>query len=235
MKLHEEFSVVEPLEGVWRFFERPQSVAACLPGVERLTVVDDDNVHVVATQSIGPLTATFEAKVTVLERVPNELIRFRAIGRSVRGASGNLRSENTVMLHGSTTGTTVTVDGDVILAGALGSVGQKVVAKQASKVTAEFAANLQRALDGGAASTIPTVGRAGTVGAVGGTAAASGGARAPTIGGPTPHTVGGAYEDGWPPSPWPPPDRWSRVAAALSGVSVVLGLLALLRQRRERT
>ena len=42
----------------------------------------------------------------------------------------------------------MTVEGDVVLAGALGSVGQKVVAKQASKVTAEFAENLQLALSG---------------------------------------------------------------------------------------
>ena len=94
------------------------------------------------------MTATFEAKVTVLERVTDELIRFRATGKSVRGAIGNLRTENTVRLRGTAEGTSVLVEGDLVLAGALGSVGQKVVARQAAKVTAEFAANLQRALNG---------------------------------------------------------------------------------------
>ena len=41
------------------------------------------------------MTATFEAKVTVLERVEHELIRFQATGKSVRGAIGNVRARRT--------------------------------------------------------------------------------------------------------------------------------------------
>jgi hypothetical protein len=46
----------------------------------------------------------------------------------------------------------VRLEGDVALGGMLGSVGQKVVAKQASKVTRSFAQALQLELSGGAAS-----------------------------------------------------------------------------------
>ncbi len=145
MRLHEEFVVAEPVGTVWKFLEQPESVAGCLPGVEYVRVLDDENVHVRATQSVGPMTATFDAKVTVLERVPEQLIRFRAAGRSVRGSVGNVRTETTVRLRGAPEGTSVAVDGDMVLAGAIGSVGQKVIARQASKVTAEFAANLRRA------------------------------------------------------------------------------------------
>ena len=148
MKLHEEFSVAHDVEDVWKFFEQPEAVAACMPGVESVTVLDEDNVQVRATQSIGPMSATFEAKVAVLERVPLELIRFRVTGRSVRGAIGNLRTENTLGLSVCDGGTLIALDGELALAGALGSVGQKVVAKQAGKVTAEFSANLERALNG---------------------------------------------------------------------------------------
>ena len=95
------------------------------------------------------MTATFDAKVTVLERVTDELIRFRAAGKSVRGAIGNMRTSRTRSgCAARADGTSVLVEGDLVLAGALGSVGQKVVARQAGKVTAEFAANLQRALSG---------------------------------------------------------------------------------------
>ncbi|MGH3204149.1 MAG: CoxG family protein, partial [Streptosporangiaceae bacterium] len=158
MKVHEEFTVTEPVGAVWMFFGEPESVASCMPGVEEVTVLDHDNVQVRATQSVGPMTATFEARVTVLERVTDELIRFRAAGQSVRGAIGNMRMENTVRMRGTAEGTSVLVDGDLVLAGALGSVGQKVVARQAGKVTAEFAANLQRALSGEG----PALARSGT-------------------------------------------------------------------------
>jgi hypothetical protein len=71
----------------------------------------------------------------------------------VRGAAGNVRSTNTVHLEEADDGSTrVRLEGDVALGGMLGSVGQKVVAKQASKVTRSFAEALQLELSGGAAS-----------------------------------------------------------------------------------
>jgi len=212
MKMQQEFTVTEPVSAVWKFFEEPGTVAGCMPGVEQVTVLDDDNVQVRVSQSLGPMTATFEAKVTVLERVTDELIRFRAAGKSVRGAIGNLRTENTVRLRGTAEGTSVLVEGDLVLAGALGSVGQKVVARQAAKVTAEFAANLQRALSGEAPEA--ALSRAAPAGP-----RAAAAARV------------GQYGDA--PERYMSSDRWSQVAAALSGVSALLSVIVLIRQRRR--
>jgi uncharacterized protein len=206
MRMRQEFTVTEPVSAVWKFFEEPESVARCMPGVERVTVLDDDNVQVRATQSLGPMSATFDTKVTVLERVTDELIRFRAAGKSVRGAIGNLRTENTVRLRGTADGTSVLVEGDLVLAGALGSVGQKVVTRQAGKVTAEFAANLQRALGGELPALVtPAQGRR---------------ARA-AVSRPS-EAVAAAVTS----------DRWGKAAVALSGVSVALSVVILIRQRR---
>jgi len=219
MKLHEEFVVAEPVGTVWKFFEQAESVAGCVPGVEHVDVVDDENVLLRVTQSVGPMTATFDAKVTVLERVPEELIRFRAAGRSVRGAAGNVRADSAVHLRGFPGGTSVTVDSEMVLAGALGSVGQKVIGKQAGKVAAAFAANLRRELSGGAAAP----------------AGARVRARAPAARAVDRDVAAG---DAAAASPVPPAaparDRWSRAAAVLSGVSVLLSVLVLIRQRRAR-
>ena len=213
MKMHQEFTVTEPVSAVWKFFEEPESVARCMPGVEQVTVLDQDNVQVRATQSLGPMTATFEAKVTVLERVTDELIRFRAAGKSVRGAIGNLRTENTVRLREGAHGTSVLVEGDLVLAGALGSVGQKVVARQAGKVTAEFAANLQRALSGELPElAAPARGRAAR-------RRAARGRPVPIAGRPAGVTPAAT-------------DRWGKAAVVLSGVSVALNVIILIRQRR---
>lgn len=206
MRMRQEFTVTEPVSAVWKFFEEPESVARCMPGVERVTVLDEDNIQVRATQSLGPMSATFDARVTVLERVTDELIRFRAAGKSVRGAIGNLRTENTVRLRGTADGTSVLVEGDLVLAGALGSVGQKVVTRQAGKVTAEFAANLQRAL-GGELPALATPAQSRR--AVPGAGQPAGGMAAAVTS-----------------------DRWGKAAVALSGVSVVLSVIILIRQRR---
>jgi carbon monoxide dehydrogenase subunit G len=208
MKLREEFEVAEPVASVWTFFEQPERVAQCVPGVEQLTVVTQDDIDVRLTQSIGPMTATFAAKVTIVERVPEKLIGFTATGKSVRGAMGNVRATVSVQLEPLGDRTLVMVEGDVALAGALGSVGQKVVAKQAGKVTAQFARNLESALGGG---------QPGTTSAVAESRPAA--ARPPVTLPPVTDAPAG--------------DPWSKVAAALSAVSVIVSIIALRRGRRR--
>ena len=213
MKLREEFGVAEQVGTVWKFFEQPELVARCMPGVEHLEVVDSDNVRVRVMQGVGPLTATFDARVTVIERVPEQVIRFRAVGRSIRGAVGNVRMENTVVLRELPDGTSVSIEGDMVLAGALGSVGQKVITKQASKVTAEFAANLQRAVRG------EPLGLAG-----------AGAGAGPVLDGTSATELAAASRGRFPALT---PERCSQVAAALSAVSAVLSAIVLVRQQRR--
>ncbi|HTW21004.1 MAG TPA: SRPBCC domain-containing protein [Mycobacteriales bacterium] len=205
MRLHEEFRIGEPVDDVWRFFEQPERVAECMPGVEEVRVIDADNVDVRATQAIGPMSATFEASVEVLERVAGELIRFQATGKSVRGAAGHIRSTNEVRLSGVDGGTSVTIDGDVVLAGALGSVGQKIVAKQAGKVTAQFAENLQSALRG---EPLPA-------------------AKPRPVRGPSEVRRVAPGDAG------APIDYWSRIAAVMSTIAAVLSFIAMMRTRRR--
>ena len=157
MKMREEFVVQEPPATLWEFFEQVDRVARCVPGVEEVTVVDADNSRVRVTQAVGPMSATFDLKMRITDRDPGRSMEFTAIGRSVRGAAGNVRSTTTVALEEAEGGgTRVTLDGDVALGGMLGSVGQKVVAKQAGKVTRSFAEALERELSGnGAAEAEP--------------------------------------------------------------------------------
>jgi carbon monoxide dehydrogenase subunit G len=208
MKLREQFEVAQPVASVWTFFEQPERVAQCVPGVEQLTVVSEDDIDVRLTHSIGPMTATFVAKVLIVERVTEKLIAFTATGKSVRGAAGNVRASVQVQLEPIGDRTAVIVEGDVALAGALGSVGQKVVAKQAGKVTTQFARNLEQSLGG----------QPGTPAAA---ATATAQQRPSLISLPAV-------------SERPARDPWPKIATALSAVSVVLGIIAL-RQGRRRS
>jgi carbon monoxide dehydrogenase subunit G len=155
MKVKEEFVIAESPQAVWEFFEQLDLVARCVPGVEEITVVDADNSRARVTQSLGPMTATFEIKMRITARDPGRSMEFTAVGRSVRGAAGNVRATHVVRLAGDDDGSTrVLLEGDVALGGMLGSVGQKVVAKQASLVAQSFAQALQEQLSGGA--EVPT-------------------------------------------------------------------------------
>jgi uncharacterized protein len=208
VKLREEFEVSQGVAEVWEFLDRPEAVAGCVPGVEQLNVLSRDDIDVRLSQSVGPMSATFAASVHITGREPERQIAFTAVGKSVRGAVGNVRAEVVVALRPGATGTVVSVEGDVALAGALGSVGQKVVSKQAGKVTAQFARNLEAALrgdtptsadesDGGQASP-----RQGVLTAVGG-----------------PNSAGVIPGQG----------LWIKVLVALSAAQLVVATLQLLR------
>jgi uncharacterized protein len=211
MKLREQFEVAQPTASVWKFFEQPERVAQCVPGVEKLTVVSADDIDVQVTHGIGPMTATFAAKVLIVERVPEKLIAFTATGKSVRGAMGNVRASVSVQLDPIGDRTAVIVEADVALAGALGSVGHKVVAKQAGKVTTQFARNLEQSLGGGTGTAAATAAAAATATAAAATAAAAE-QRAPRLSAVSLPAV----------SERPARDPWPKIAVALSGASVAL-------------
>ncbi|MGE4177960.1 MAG: CoxG family protein [Thermoleophilia bacterium] len=148
MRVEQSFIVEQPPERVWDFFGDVAGVARCVPGVEAVEVVDDEHSNVRVRQSLGPMSATFDLSMKVVERIPVESIRFTAVGRSIAGAAGNLRTMNVVTLAPERDATRVSLASDLGLGGMIGSVGQKVVAKQAARITAEFAEALERALRG---------------------------------------------------------------------------------------
>jgi len=153
MKFKQEFTVAENIQQVWDFFQRADEVARCMPGIDDIRVVGPDQLAVRMTQKVGPISASFDTSVRITERVAPSAIQFTLIGKAVRGAVGNFRATNTVTLDEHAGATHVSVEGEAALAGALGSVGQRIIAKQAEKLTAQFAANLSAVLAGRAPAT----------------------------------------------------------------------------------
>ena len=149
MKVSESFVISGPREAVWDVVGDVERVAACLPGVEEVTMHDGDNGSVRITQSLGPMSATFDAKMQVTKREPGRSISFAATGRTIRGAAGNVRVTNSVRLEDEGETTRVVLEADVAMGGMLGSVGAKVIARQAAQAAKTFAANLEKELHAG--------------------------------------------------------------------------------------
>jgi uncharacterized protein len=149
MKLTESFVLQERREAVWEVVGDPERLLGCLPGVESVEMIDGENANVRLTQALGPFTVTFGAKAAVTGRDPGRSISFSATGRSVRGAAGNVRVTNDVRLEDEAEGTTrVVLEAEVALGGMLGTVGQKMVGRQAASAAKAFAASLEREVDG---------------------------------------------------------------------------------------
>lgn len=246
MRFQQEFRVRQDVAKVWDYFNDPEEVAQCLPGFKSVEVVDADNMSVVITQRLGPMAVTFDAKVEITERTAPQKIAFISTGKAIRGAVGNFRASNAVELVPEDGGTRVLVEGEVALAGALGSVAQKVITKQAEKATTQFAQNLEQALSGkGATDDEALAGDpassdeagAATTDAAMATAAVAPGASRAAVGSASGPSAGASHHSGrraasavstpLAPTTVYAPDRWGRISAGLSAASLVLSLIIL--------
>ncbi len=147
MKFEETFTIDHPVADAWAFFEDANRLARCVPGVESVDPGEEGRSRLRMTQKVGYMSATFDLRMHVSESKPNELLEITSIGKTVRGAAGEMRSVNRVELTDEGDRTTVRLASDVAVGGMLGSVGNKAMEAKAREVAAEFAANVNREVD----------------------------------------------------------------------------------------
>jgi carbon monoxide dehydrogenase subunit G len=148
VRVEQTFTVPQPRDSVWEFFETEvERVTRCIPGVESFEDLGEDRYRVKITQKVGSIGATFDLKAQLDRKDPMSSFEFSAVGRSVKGAAGDMRSKNRLDVAPSDDGGTVlTVTSDVALGGMLGSLGYRVVASKAREVTDQFVRNVTESM-----------------------------------------------------------------------------------------
>jgi len=152
MQIQETFTIEAPRETVWKFFEDIERVARCIPGVQSVDVLSSDRYKVVATQKVGFISATFEMATQIESKDPLKSLVLLSVGKSIKGAIGNLRSRDRVDFEATPEGgTRVTLTSEVAVGGMLGALGHKAIASKSREITEKFAQALQAELRAGEA------------------------------------------------------------------------------------
>ena len=146
MLIRESFAVDVPTADVWAFFEQIERVARCVPGVQQVETVAADSYKLIVTQKVGFISATFEMTTRVTARAPLQYLELSSVGKSIKGAAGNLRSKERVEFAPAERGTRVTLTSDLAVGGMLGALGHKVIVSKSKELTAAFAEALRAAL-----------------------------------------------------------------------------------------
>ena len=132
MKIEHEFTVAQPPEQVWDFFQDIPSVAQCLPGAELAGQSDDGSYEGKLAVKLGPMSASFEGKATV---TPDPAARTAVIeGKGVDktgGSRGQVKVSYQIAPDGS--GSRVGVDADVTLSGPVAQFGRTGLVNEMSK------------------------------------------------------------------------------------------------------
>ena len=147
MIFEDRFTVRAPVDKVWAFLRDPQQVAQCIPGAERIEVVDDRHYHVVAGARVSFLSVSFAMNVTVTEiEEPIRLVSL-AEGMDPRIKERvKLRSTLTLEPHGAEA-TDVSYTIDLTIFGKLASLGFAVMKGKAGQMAADFAARIKTRLE----------------------------------------------------------------------------------------
>ena len=150
MILDQKVVVPAPVDRVWEFVMDVPAVAGCVPGVESVDKVSEDEYLGALKVRVGPIGVRLEGKVNVVERNAEEhraQMKVEAADRRIRGA---VNAKSTMQLRALDEGSTeLSVHTDAAVLGKLGEFGQAIMRRKADQIMKEFAENMSKQIQAG--------------------------------------------------------------------------------------
>jgi uncharacterized protein len=134
MQLSDEVLIAAPRAQVWAALNDSAVLARCIPGCQALEDVSPSERKARVAVKIGPVRATFNGTIRVVDPRPNEGCELHFEGSG--GAAGMVKGRSNVTLTDDAGGTRLHYTTDASIAGKLGQVGGRMI-DAASKQTAE--------------------------------------------------------------------------------------------------
>jgi carbon monoxide dehydrogenase subunit G len=143
MELDSTFSVVAPIDAVWRVLMDFDRVAGAVPGAEILNRLSDDALQVGMKIKLGPVAMQYKGLVNVaeLDETAHRAV-FSGKAQETRG-QGTADGSATLTLSEADGTTTGVVHADLSLSGKAASMGKSVIASVTEQMMGLFAKNLQ--------------------------------------------------------------------------------------------
>ena len=132
-------------ERVWAVVVDPLEVGACVPGLDQIEVVDDQNFRAAVKAGIGPVRGKFSFEASWQERDAPNHARISARGKTPGSAvTVDSRMDLSETPDG---GTDLAWSADVVVHGMIASVGARLLDGFAQKQTEQFFACLRERLE----------------------------------------------------------------------------------------
>jgi uncharacterized protein len=153
MQLESTFKVPVPVDVAWNTLLDYPRLARCMPGATVTEVTGDDVLGQVKVK-LGPVSITYQGKVTFTEKdEARHRIVASAAGREVRG-SGTASAQVTAVMTDAGGATEVRVLTDLNITGKPAQFGRSVVAEVSERLIGQFAENLARELETSKSGTV---------------------------------------------------------------------------------
>jgi carbon monoxide dehydrogenase subunit G len=124
MQLTGVYEFAAPIERVWDLLMDTTAIAACLPGCRELRDLGEDRYHAELAVAVAAITGNYGATVAIEDKVRPSSYRLVFQGS---GRTGFVKGDTTVSLSPSAGGTTVRVEANADVGGAVARVGQRLI------------------------------------------------------------------------------------------------------------
>jgi hypothetical protein len=142
-----QIRVQAPLQRVWDMLLEPETLQACVPGIEKIERLDEKHYAIVIMQKIGPLPLRFKIKATLTKVEAPTHLEIEGQRADIEKADQAVHKVR-IDLRETTGGVVeISYSADATIAGKLAMFGERIMQVKAKKVEAEFAEALQARLD----------------------------------------------------------------------------------------
>lgn len=167
IEMKESFQVAAPIETVWAFLLKPESVVACMPGAGLKEIVDPKKFIGTVKLKIGAVTAQYEGTITYAE-VDQEASRIKLLAEGNERGGGTATATIACQLVKlpDDKGTDVQFESSVDLTGKMIQVGRGMLEGVAGQIVKKYIANVRSMLEvpaaavATAADAMPAIGNA---------------------------------------------------------------------------
>ena len=148
------FMVNAPSEELWRFIRNFESLCSCIPGVERITVVDERTVDLTVKEKVGVVPLIVDLRAQIDSEDPPHRLHATA-------KAEHLTMAIDVALQAGASGTELLTLFDVKGEGQLKPIVDRLFEKRAGERTAQFAESLKQRFGAVSAAPAPAQVRSG--------------------------------------------------------------------------
>ncbi len=146
MLLEGKFNLNSNIQDTWDSLTRPETLGSCIPGCEKMVLIDDRNYDTIVAAKVGPITVRFQFSTTLTEVNPPSHLKAVGKGQDM-GKHGNFTQETVVELKEiSSNEIEVSYKSNVLVVGKLATFGDRIMRVKARELEKEFTKNLQEKL-----------------------------------------------------------------------------------------
>jgi carbon monoxide dehydrogenase subunit G len=148
MLLKGEVTIHTPRKRVWDFLTDPNQIGQCVPGVEKIEVIEPDKRYRgVVSVGLGTVKARFNGEVEILELDEPDHAKLKAHGTAT-GSAADAVSEMRLS-DGPDGATVVNWTADVNVSGQLSSLVSRLMVPVSQKLSNQFYEEVRRRIETG--------------------------------------------------------------------------------------